>query len=1031
MVLLSIPAVFNAIAVDPIMANGSLCLVLFFMVLLVSLATADAPIRVAAEQIVGSMGGGGVGVGVIYLTMAINGGTYRDTVTKGVVMVLLSAAVMFLSTVFRFRYKSATLVWMFFGLTYAITTAASYHAQSKQWKFTVFWFAYSAVGGAVAYLCATFVLPVTAGAIVRRRLAAGLELTSDALRQLVELVTGDVSPDSGLLAAASGETAQRIGLDSGLYPQLQKLYASATAAGQAIQVAYSHLDSAPLQLDVYRRQRRFPLKPLGAAHHLVSLCCSTRSCSWCTRPRRAPCTALLLARHRAPLLRWHTLWRSAAPPWGMCLCRTRQSALRWRSSQLWRPATPRWRRPPVSRAARSPRTRLRWTCCSACSSPPAQGCGASPCCCRRLWARTSPPACTLCWTTLLLSWRMMAAGEVPFAGVAGVHGRVEWDFTTLTQIPLQRQESNPIDVLRASLLAVQPKRSASRAAAELLAQPEVLHLPRAAPQQGKLQRCLGWLKARTGVTPEHLALGLQMVAAYVPLLIMLIIPAVNNTFDNHLIWALFVVVSVLQPAQVRRGQTAGECAAIFKGLQRLVGTVLAGALGVCSQYLAFLVNGLRVHHRERCAGHHALPGYQGNVTRPLLAVWRVANTALGVVVEVAAVSLVLPVTAGSCSRATMAATLDRMGGVARTALRPCCPRRHAATMASRQAAAREQAAGHQQQGQQQEQQQQQQEQPDGVEQQPEQQAAPGAVEGVPSPFAQLNAHVQDHWQCVRTASARCLLHLCRHRCHAGHGPRLLHYEFYPRSAIHRFQFEAGFRAQRLCRHMLNIIAGAVIVLDSHEVAGLPMLAPFAQRMEQLIEQLAACLEALAAMVRKQASPDEAVGTVLALEEHAQRLFMLVLASDLPSGLGEADVINGLALLSVLINASYVSRLLALALIRCFHPSPPGAGPTPAEAALLARGSTTRWAADDRTLQPGAGHSRGGHGGGFHLGGQRQRCWGRDATGRNAAGSHTCSVKRPSGSVAIQIGRPHTPVGGHPQGRAGPRAAGTVSKERKR
>lgn len=33
------------------------------MVLLVSLATADAPIRVAAEQIVGSLGGGGVGVG--------------------------------------------------------------------------------------------------------------------------------------------------------------------------------------------------------------------------------------------------------------------------------------------------------------------------------------------------------------------------------------------------------------------------------------------------------------------------------------------------------------------------------------------------------------------------------------------------------------------------------------------------------------------------------------------------------------------------------------------------------------------------------------------------------------------------------------------------------------------------------------------------------------------------------------------------------------------------------------------------------
>lgn len=48
----------------------------------------------------------------------------------------------------------------------------------------------------------------------------------------------------------------------------------------------------------------------------------------------------------------------------------------------------------------------------------------------------------------------------------------------------------------------------------------------------------------------------------------------------------------------------------------------------------------------------------------------------------------------------------------------------------------------------------------------------------------------------------------------------------------------------------------------------------------------------------------AVDTVLALEQHVQRLFLLVLASDLPPGLGEADVINGLALLSVLINASY-------------------------------------------------------------------------------------------------------------------------------
>lgn len=52
----------------------------------------------------------------------------------------------------------------------------------------------------------------------------------------------------------------------------------------------------------------------------------------------------------------------------------------------------------------------------------------------------------------------------------------------------------------------------------------------------------------------------------------------------------------------------------------------------------------------------ALPGYQSNVTRPLVAVWRVANTALGVVVEVAAVSLVLPVTARCCRHRRCAAS---------------------------------------------------------------------------------------------------------------------------------------------------------------------------------------------------------------------------------------------------------------------------------------------------------------------------------------------------------------------------------------
>ena len=146
---------------------------------------------------------------------------------------------------------------------------------------------------------------------MRRKLALGLQQIAEVVQRAVEMMTAEVAPDTGLLAAASGETAERIGLDSGLYPQLVPLYAAATAAGAAIQVGgwaerggvvcrqrrsspgeahpacpqlhmrhmtlvprlsyicplptrlwlqESHrlLEFAPLQFDMYRRQRRFP-----------------------------------------------------------------------------------------------------------------------------------------------------------------------------------------------------------------------------------------------------------------------------------------------------------------------------------------------------------------------------------------------------------------------------------------------------------------------------------------------------------------------------------------------------------------------------------------------------------------------------------------------------------------------------------------------------------------------------------------------------------------------------------------------------
>lgn len=74
------------------------------------------------------------------------------------------------------------------------------------------------------------------GDMVRRRLAAGLQHTCEVLQRCLDISTGEVAPDTGLLAAVTGETAERIGIDSGLYAALQPLYAAATAGGRTIQV---------------------------------------------------------------------------------------------------------------------------------------------------------------------------------------------------------------------------------------------------------------------------------------------------------------------------------------------------------------------------------------------------------------------------------------------------------------------------------------------------------------------------------------------------------------------------------------------------------------------------------------------------------------------------------------------------------------------------------------------------------------------------------------------------------------------------
>lgn len=122
-------------------------------------------------------------------------------------------------------------------------------------------------------------------------------------------------------------------------------------------------------------------------------------------------------------------------------------------------------------------------------------------------------------------------------------------FPRWLQAPLQRSESaGSIEVLRASLLAAQPKRALSSAALDLLAQPELQRLAPQPPDRRRVRRVLAWLSAHGGVQPRHLALGLQMVVAYTLVLSCIAVPTIDATFRNSLNWTLFVIVSVLEPS---------------------------------------------------------------------------------------------------------------------------------------------------------------------------------------------------------------------------------------------------------------------------------------------------------------------------------------------------------------------------------------------------------------------------------------------------------------------------------------------------
>jgi hypothetical protein len=173
-----------------------------------------------------------------------------------------------------------------------------------------------------------------------------------------------------------------------------------------------------------------------------------------------------------------------------------------------------------------------------------------------------------------------------------------------SQVPQQAGgEGDPLEMLRASLVAAQPRRSPSGQALALLEPPGVLALQRGGAALPAWRRALLWLPGVLGVKPQCFSLAVQLVVAYtlggwegeasmgvacggcwqiiprtwlcrlgcarpssppVPaaVLILVTIPDVNAAFQESLTWTLFVLVSVMEPST---GEPAGQAVQQTRG----------------------------------------------------------------------------------------------------------------------------------------------------------------------------------------------------------------------------------------------------------------------------------------------------------------------------------------------------------------------------------------------------------------------------------------------------------------------------------
>ncbi|KAL6770813.1 hypothetical protein ACKKBF_B32780 [Auxenochlorella protothecoides x Auxenochlorella symbiontica] len=1075
--------VWTAVSLDDVVAIPAMALLLCYLCLLFSVGTGLAALQVSCELLAGATAGAGIGIGLTYAVLAINGGSRDNTPTKFVATFFLSGLVAFFGTVLRFRFTKNNMLWMLMLVGMALTIAAEYHSRAALWKFGVHFMYFAVMAAASLLLTMSTVLPQYAGNTIRASICAGLLSFGKVVESGIGTMSDEINDDTGLLKACSGRTEAMVGIDEGLWQSsLSDLHTDVFATGGSISNVWKWEAAARLEWDLYRRQHVFPSRAYGVLTlTLRSMLSSFMMIIYPLQTGRMDCR---LTRQHARLLR-----ALAASMAGCCneLADVLSGQLSLKEAL------------PVLKAMEAAYAELVGEVGA--SLQDAHAPPSSRAVHFNMILATLFTLCTRIRQLFMTAPEALGRDDPAATAALAAHllavdrgGSRTWHFPTLMQRVRRAQPAPrpPLALLHDSLRAGDegPRGPPGPSLKQYLAAqgtpaPKVLPVRESAPRA--TQRALDWLRGRTGVTPNHLIVGLQGALGYCIILVMVMVPAVNDAFEGRMLWGMLIVITILEPM---------TGSVIIKGFQRLLGTVLGAVLGLGVLYFTYLCNGLTyVSHPQKyivmtislplvtgvlggCAIRFssyfycfliaaiitalvALPNYHVDETYPQAAIWRLASTAVGVVVNVILVAVCFPISARSVHQTLMLSALEGLADVMDRACHCLVPREHrrkAGRGAVRRAtdslgrarsggvraasrllrAAEALVAGGREGGEGQVvdvepgaearegSAEKAPDEPSGdrASAQPgaagladrvagsEPRAGPGATADLsatdspapePSPSPPEGPSPQHARPCTRVDTApgvgterggrpSLLITYSPPPAHArgvlmAQGPGLesiylqvgeagvrkvvgaaylavlpqlkaiamligamgalepaLHYEYYPFSKVKRFPFVAAKRAQRLCRHLLNVAGSFSAALDAHDTYSCPPLIPVAGELEDVGQQLQACLLALAGVLKRTVAVERAVDMVVNLEDLVRHLFLTVLAQGGAAEESSTDAILGVTFLAMLFNATYVVRLLCVALVQAFSPEDVEAL---AHASMLS--DSTRWAVDEQLM----------------------------------------------------------------------------------